>query len=85
MTSIKYTSRYIELAFNVLGKEQKFKDGVYYARTPEEVEVLDRISDAVRVDEPQEEQTEETVEAQEAEEKPAKAPAKPRKANTSAK
>lgn len=47
MTPIKYTSRYVELAFDVSGIERKFNDGVYYANSPEEVEVLDRIPDAV--------------------------------------
>ncbi|SDW22383.1 hypothetical protein [Paenibacillus sp. PDC88] len=58
--SKNYTSRYAELSFYVDGVERKFKDGVYAAKTPEEIVVLDVLSDAVPVDEPQE-QPEETV------------------------
>lgn len=68
MSPIKYTSRYVELAFDVDGVERKFSEGIYFANSPEEVDVLDRIPDAIRED--NEEQPEET-------EKPAaKAPRK---------
>lgn len=69
--SKNYTSRYPELSFYVNGVERKFKDGVYTAKTPEEIAVLDRLTDVEH--EPQE-QPEETV-------KPA---AKPRKGTAKA-
>lgn len=74
-----YTSKYAELSFYVNGSERKFSAGKYEAGTQEEIAVLDRLVDAVRVDEPE-------PAAKKAEEAPKPAP-KPRKAaaDTSAK
>jgi hypothetical protein len=68
----KYKSRYPELAFYVNGVERKFSGGVYDAKTAEEVEVLNRLSDA----EP------DTEEPAQVDDEPIKAPATTkRKAN----
>ncbi|NGM81198.1 hypothetical protein G5B47_02095 [Paenibacillus sp. 7124] len=61
----KYTSRYAELSFYVAGEERKFSAGVYEATTPEEIAVLDRLTDAIK--------TEETVQPAPKQRKPAAA------------
>jgi hypothetical protein len=45
-----YESKYAELAFYVDGKLRKFQYGKYQTNDPKEIEVLDKLADAVRVD-----------------------------------
>ena len=45
-----YESKYAELAFYVDGKLRKFQYGKYQTEDPKEIEVLDKLADAVRVD-----------------------------------
>ena len=47
-----YESKYAELAFYVDGKLRKFQYGKYKTDDPKEVEVLDKLVDVKRVDEP---------------------------------
>lgn len=63
----KYESQYPELGFYVKGELKQFNGGKYATVDKSEIEVLDNLSDAVKVDEP-------VVEVP----KP-KAPAKPKK------
>lgn len=67
----RYKSRYAELSFYVNGSERKFNGGLYVATTPEEVEVLDRIVDAIALDEATKETKPEEPKAPEPEQKPA--------------
>lgn len=73
--------RYPELGFYVNGNFRRFGGGIYRTEDPEEIAVLDAISDAVRVDEVKPEEPQ--VVAEVSEETTAKPAAKPRK--TSAK
>lgn len=77
--------RYKELGFYVNGNFRRFGGGIYQTDDPEEIAVLDGISDAVRVDEVKTEEPREEpqVVADVSEETTAKPAAKPRK--TSAK
>ena len=69
-----YESRYVELGFYVESQFRKFRNGRYVTDDPKEIAVLDKLVDAVRVDELKqpEPQTEEPA-------KPAEAPAKPQR------
>lgn len=73
---IRYKSRYAELSFYVNGSERKFNGGLYVATTPEEVEVLGRIADAIALDDAPKEAKPEEPEAPEPEQKPAPKPRK---------
>lgn len=77
----KYTSRYAELSFYVEGKERKFSAGVYVASTPEEIAVLNRLVDAIPVDEAP--KTEEPAAKETPVKEDARAPKTPRKASAS--
>ncbi|MGC4375799.1 hypothetical protein WD019_02490 [Fictibacillus sp. Mic-4] len=50
----EYQSQYPELGFYVKGRHCKFSGGRYVTDDPAEIEVLNSIIDAVRVDEPKE-------------------------------
>lgn len=73
----RYKSRYAELSFYVNGSERKFNGGLYVATTPEEVEVLGRIADAVALDGTPKEVKPEEPKAPEPEQKPAPKSRKP--------
>lgn len=47
----KYKSRFAALGFYVNGRLKRFSDGVYATEDADEIAVLDRLADAVRVDE----------------------------------
>ena len=49
---VKYTSRYAELIFYVNNKPRRFSNGKYKTESKAEQAVLDKITDAKRVDEP---------------------------------
>lgn len=70
----KYTSRFIELSFYVNGVERKFNGGVYTAATAAEEAVLDRLTDAKRVDSKPKDKVEEVVAEKEPEQEPKPAP-----------
>lgn len=46
-----YKSKYAELTFYVDGEPRKFKGGRYVANDKKEIEVLDSLTDATKVDE----------------------------------
>lgn len=46
----EYKSRYKELGFYVKGEQKRFAEGRYLASTKEEIEVLDKLADAVSVE-----------------------------------
>jgi hypothetical protein len=46
-----YKSKYAELAFYVDGRLRKFQYGKYQTNDPKEIEVLDKLADAIRIDE----------------------------------
>jgi hypothetical protein len=46
----KYTSRYAELGFYVNGEFRQFSYGEFKTDNPDEITVLDKLADAVRVD-----------------------------------
>lgn len=47
----KYKSQYLELGFYVNGERKQFSGGNYVTEDKSEIEVLDNLSDAVRVEE----------------------------------
>jgi hypothetical protein len=47
----KYKSQYLELGFYVNGERKQFCGGKYATDDKSEVEVLDKLADAVKVDE----------------------------------
>lgn len=49
----KYTSKYKSLGFYVNGVHKQFSNGIYETTDKEEIAVLSRVADAVKVDEPQ--------------------------------
>lgn len=51
----KYESKYSELGFYVDDQVRKFSNGVYTTEDAKEIEVLDALVDAVKVEEPAEE------------------------------
>jgi quercetin dioxygenase-like cupin family protein len=52
----KYTSRFPELGFYVNGDHRKFHAGEYITENADENKVLEKLTDAVRVDEPKAEE-----------------------------
>ena len=52
----KFTSRFPELAFYCCGELRKFYNGEYKTENKDEIEVLEKLADAVRVDEPKSEE-----------------------------
>jgi hypothetical protein len=52
---VVYESKYAELAFYVDGKLRKFQYGKYQTNDPKEIEALDKLADAIRVDGPKSE------------------------------
>jgi hypothetical protein len=49
----KYKSQYLELGFYVKGERKQFSGGKYATEDKSEIEVLDNLSDAVKVEETQ--------------------------------
>jgi hypothetical protein len=47
----KYNSQYLELGFYVNGERKQFSGGKYATEDKSEIEVLDKIADAVKVEE----------------------------------
>lgn len=47
----KYESRYKSLGFYVNGELKRFNNGIYVTEDKDEITVLDRLTDAARVDE----------------------------------
>jgi hypothetical protein len=47
----KYKSQYLELGFYVNGERKQFSGGKYATEDKSEIEVLDKLSDAVKVEE----------------------------------
>lgn len=47
----KYKSQYLELGFYVDGERKQFSGGKYATEDKSEIEVLDKLSDAVEVEE----------------------------------
>jgi hypothetical protein len=47
----KYKSQYLELGFYVKGERKQFSGGKYATEDKSEIEVLDNLSDAVKVEE----------------------------------
>jgi hypothetical protein len=47
----KYNSQYLELGFYVKGERKQFSGGKYATEDKSEIEVLDNLSDAVKVEE----------------------------------
>lgn len=58
----KFTSRYSELGFYVGGSLRRFKNGIYVTDEKEEIAVLERTKNVVRIDEPKEEKPEKKAE-----------------------
>ncbi|SER87426.1 hypothetical protein [Psychrobacillus sp. OK032] len=48
----KYISKYKSLGFYVNGEHKAFSNGVYETTDAEEIAVLERVSDAIKQDEP---------------------------------
>lgn len=51
----KYKSKYPELSFYVDTERKKFSNGVFETNVKKEIDVLESLIDAVRVDEPKQE------------------------------
>ena len=47
----KYKSQYLELGFYVNGDRKQFSGGNYATEDKSEIEVLDKLSDAVKIEE----------------------------------
>jgi hypothetical protein len=47
----KYKSQYLELGFYVNGERKQFSGGNYATEDKSEIEVLDKLSDAVKIEE----------------------------------
>jgi hypothetical protein len=47
----KYNSQYLELGFYVKGERKQFSGGKYATEDKSEIEVLDKLSDAIKVEE----------------------------------
>lgn len=47
----KYKSQYLELGFYVKGERKQFTGGKYATENKSEIEVLDKLADAVKVEE----------------------------------
>jgi hypothetical protein len=47
----KYKSQYLELGFYVKGERKQFSGGNYVTEDKVEIEVLDKLADAVKVEE----------------------------------
>jgi hypothetical protein len=47
----KYKSQYLELGFYVNGERKQFSGGIYATEDKSEIEVLDKLSDAIKLEE----------------------------------
>jgi hypothetical protein len=47
----KYKSQYLELGFYVKGERKQFSGGKYATEDKSEIEVLDKLSDAIKIEE----------------------------------
>jgi hypothetical protein len=47
----KYNSQYLELGFYVNGERKQFSGGKYATEDKSEIEVLDKLSDALKIEE----------------------------------
>ncbi|MFZ7945666.1 hypothetical protein [Neobacillus sp. 19] len=53
----KYKSQYLELGFYVKGDRKQFSGGHFVTENKAEIEVLEKLADVVRIDEPKAEET----------------------------
>jgi hypothetical protein len=47
----KYNSQYLELGFYVKGERKQFSGGKYATEDKSEIEVLDKLSDTIKIEE----------------------------------
>lgn len=78
-----YTSKYPSLSFYVEGNRKQFSGGRFFTENKAEIEVLEKVVDAVRVEEPVKEEPKEKPKAEKKAEEPKKKASPKRK--TSAK